>query len=387
MSPPAPLFPITAMAMHNAVASDLGGVLEALRDGRSGLAPLARLEGVVGLHGRCGSLDALPPALAPYDTRQARLAAQSLAPMLGDVERATRKWGASRVGIVLGTSTGGVLATEQAWVRGGAPAPGFDLERHHSVGATAEVVRAMTGARGPSYIVSTACSSSAKAFASARRLLAADVVDAVLVGGVDTLCELTLRGFAALELVSAGGCRPFARGRDGLSLGEGGAFALVERRGDAAVVLGPVGESCDAHHMSAPHPEGDGAARAILAALASAGLAAAQIGFVNAHATGTALNDAAEARALVRIFGASLPVVATKSFTGHLLGAAGATEVVLTACALAEGWVPGSAASVPIDDALGIDVVCSTRALECDWAISTSFAFGGSNAAVVVGLA
>jgi 3-oxoacyl-[acyl-carrier-protein] synthase-1 len=387
MSPRAPLFPITAMALHNAVAPEIGGVLEALRAGRGGLAPLADLDGVVGLHGRCGSLEALPHSLAGFDTRQARLAAQSLAPILGDVERATRKWGASRVGVVLGTSTGGVLATERAWVRDGSPAIGFDLERHHSVGATADVVRMLAGARGPSHVVSTACSSSAKAFASARRLLAADVVDAVLVGGVDTLCELTLRGFAALELVSPGGCRPFAAGRDGLSLGEGGAFALVERRGDAAVVLGPVGESCDAHHMSAPHPAGDGAARAILAALASAELGAAEIGFVNAHATGTALNDAAEAQAIVRIFGASLPVVATKSFTGHLLGAAGATEVVLTACALAEGWVPGSAASVPVDPSLGIDVVCSTRAIECDWAISTSFAFGGSNAAVIVGLA
>lgn len=381
------VYPITAMTLHNAVAPDLRGVLECLRAGQSGLQPLTDIADVPGRHGRCGDLEALPASLAAYDTRQARLAARTVVPMLGDLERATRKWGASRVAIVIGTSTGGIATTERAWVRGQSPAAGFDLARHHSVGATIDVVRGITGVRGPSYVVSTACSSSAKAFASARRLLAADVVDAVLVGGVDTLCELTLRGFAALELISAVGCRPFAAGRDGLSLGEGGAFALVERRGDAAVVLGAVGESCDAHHMSAPHPEGAGAAAAIASALADAGLVASQIGFVNAHATGTALNDAAEARAVLRVLGSKVPVVATKSFTGHLLGAAGATEVVLTACALAEGWLPGSGASVPVDGSLGIDVVCATRTLECDWAISTSFAFGGSNAAVLVGVA
>lgn len=383
----APVYPITAMALHNAVASDLDGVLERLRAGYSGLAPLTDIADVPGRHGRCGPLDPLPANLAAYDTRQARLAACTLAPIRAEVDRATRKWGASRVAIVIGTSTGGIAATEAAWVRGGSPTAGFDLERQHVVGATTEVIRAITGVRGPSYVVSTACSSSAKAFASARRLLAADLVDAVLVGGVDTLCDLTLRGFSALELISPTGCRPFAASRDGLSLGEGGAFALVERRGEAPVVLGAVGESCDAHHMSAPHPEGKGAAAAIASALASSGLLPAQVGFVNAHATGTALNDAAEARALLKIFGSSIPVVATKSFTGHLLGAAGATEVVLTARGLADGWVPGSGVSTPVDPTLGIDVVCSTRALECDWALSTSFAFGGSNAAVLVGLA
>lgn len=379
-----PSYPLTAVALCNALGTDVHAVYTAITAGTTGLRPH---DGAAGRHGACGALEALPAALAAYDNRQARLAAQTIAPMLATIDRANRRWGASRVALVIGTSTGGIAATEAHWTRG-APLPaGFDLGRQHALAATIEVLRALCGARGPGYAISTACSSSAKVFASAARLVAADLADAVVVGGVDSLCTLTLRGFAALELVAADGCRPFAADRCGLSLGEGGALALLERRGDAATRLVAVGESCDAHHMSAPHPEGAGAAAAMREALGRAGIAPEQIAFINAHGTGTALNDAAEAAAIRRVFGATVPVVATKGYTGHLLGAAGATEVVLTALGLAEGVVPASLGCAPVDPTLGIDVVEQTRALEGEYAMSNSFAFGGSNAAVIVGVA
>ncbi len=379
--------PITALSLCNALGLDLAGVGAAIAATRSGLRTLPWSWGPPGTHGAIDAPAPLPATLTDYDTRQARIAAQTLAPMLAAVERANRRWGASRVAIVIGTSTGGIAATEAAWSRG-APLPAsFDIARRHALQATIEVVRACSGARGPGYAISTACSSSAKAFGSAARLIAADLADAVIVGGVDSLCETTLRGFAALELVAPDHCRPFDVARRGLSLGEGGALALVERRGDAPTRLVAVGESCDAYHMSSPHPEGDGAVAAMRAALEHAGLEPAQIGFINAHGTGTALNDAAEAKAIARVFGARTPVVATKGYTGHLLGAAGATEVILTALALAEGVLPPSLGCETVDPTLGIDVVVQRRALDCEFAMSNSFAFGGSNAAVIVGLA
>lgn len=375
--------PITAIALCNALGVDTGTVTAAIARGASGLAAQGDAPG---LHGSCGELEPLPASLRDHDTRQARIAAQTVMQIEGAIDRANRRWGASRVAIVIGTSTGGIAATEAVWTPGVPLPASFDLYRHHAMSATIDVVRALSGARGPGHAISTACSSSAKAFASAQRLIDADLADAVIVGGVDSLCEMTIRGFASLELVAPAGCRPLSAERNGLSLGEGGALALLERRGDAATRIVAVGESCDAYHMSAPHPEGDGAARAMLDALARAGIGAAEIGFVNAHATGTLLNDAAEAKAITRVLGSRVPVVATKGYTGHLLGAAGATEVILTAIALADGRVPASLGCAPVDPTLGIDVVEHARALECELAMSTSFAFGGSNAAVIVGV-
>lgn len=380
-------YPITACSLANALGDDARAVMAALTRGDGGLA-----DDVPGFAprwvGACGSLEALPPSWSAYDNRQARVTALALSPMTSAVARACTRWGASRVAVVVGTSTGGIAATEARWpalVAGGGEA--YDLQKQHALQATIDLIRGLTGLRGPGYAISTACSSSAKAFGSAARLLAADLADAVVVGGVDTLCETTLRGFAALELVAPDRCRPFDAERRGLSLGEGGALALIERRGESSTRLVAVGESCDAYHMSAPHPEGNGAAAAMQAALAAAGLVADDIGFVNAHATGTALNDAAEAKAIARVLGPRTPVVATKGYTGHLLGAAGATEVILTALALAEGVVPASLGCAHVDPTLGIDVVLHRRSLDCEYAMSTSFAFGGSNAAVIVGTA
>lgn len=379
-------YPITACSLANGLGDDARAVMAALARGETGLA-----DDVPGFAprwvGACRSLEPLPSSWSAYDNRQARVTALALTPMLPAVTRACTRWGAARVALVIGTSTGGIAATEGRWpalVSGGGE--GYDLQKQHALQASVDLVRGLTGARGPGFAISTACSSSAKAFGSAQRLLDADLADAVLVGGVDSLCELTLRGFAALELVSSTPCRPFAAARDGISLGEGGAFALLERRGDAAVKLCGVGESCDAHHMSSPQPDGLGAIAAMRAALRAAALEPEQIGFVNAHATGTTVGDAAEALAIAAVFGRGTPVVATKGLTGHLLGAAGATEVVLSALALEQGQLPASRGASPIDPTLRIDIVEQARGIECDWALSNSFAFGGSNAAVIVGL-
>jgi 3-oxoacyl-[acyl-carrier-protein] synthase-1 len=382
---------ISAYSLCNALGDDTRTIIEALRRGASGLRPhdIGGLGEIV-----CGALPtppaALPPSLSQWDTRQTRVAWQGLAGIVDAATRACRKWGAQRVGTVIGSSTGGIAATEDAFAQrakqGALPAE-FDLERHHAMEATTAVVRAAIGVRGPSYAISTACSSSAKAFASAQRLVELDVVDAVLVGGVDSLCRMTLQGFGALELVSPRACRPFAADRDGISIGEGAAWVLLERQADCTARLVAVGESSDAHHMSAPHPEGAGAKAAMLRALALGGIEPTQVSWINAHATGTPLNDAAEAKAIRAVLGASTPVVATKGLTGHLLGAAGATEAVLSILAIELGLVPASAGSDPVDPALGIDVVVAPREIESDYVLSNSFAFGGSNAAVLLGAA
>jgi len=379
---------ITAYALVNALGDDTEAVISALERGQTGLGRAPFPTEVPTVVGAIARLDPLPATLADWDTRQARIAWHGVAEIVEASQRAARRWGASRVGLVIGTSTGGIGATEGAWARwkqsGEWPAD-FDLQRHHAMQATVEVVRAATGARGPGYVVSTACSSSAKAFASAQRMIHADLVDAVIVGGVDSLCDTTLRGFAGLELTSTRACRPFAADRDGISIGEGAAFALLERRGQGVARLVAVGESCDAYHLSAPHPEGAGARAAIEAALRRGGIEAARVGTINAHATGTKLNDAAEAKAIAAVFGDAPWVVATKGYTGHMLGAAGATEVLFCVVALERGWIPASLGADPIEPGLGLRIATMRTSIETDYALSTSFAFGGSNAAVLVG--
>lgn len=382
-------YPITAYALCNALGDDAHAVIASLERGATGLGRRGFACDVDTVWGAIVDPPALPSSLQAYDTRQARIVAAALAPIVVPVQRACTRWGSARVAVVLGSSTGGIGATERAWAESrttGTWPTWFDLQRHHAMQASLEVVRACVPIRGPGWVVSTACSSSAKAFASAQRLLDADLADAVLVGGVDSLCELTIRGFAALEVTARGPCRPFAADRDGISLGEGGAFALLERHGDASTRLLAVGESCDAYHMSSPEPEGAGAIAAIASALAAAGLAPAQIDFVNAHATGTKVGDAAEAKAIASVLGHTTPVVATKGFTGHLLGAAGATEILLCVAALERGWLPASLGATPLDPSLAIDVTTERRAIDAATALSTSFAFGGSNAAVIVGV-
>jgi 3-oxoacyl-[acyl-carrier-protein] synthase-1 len=215
-------------------------------------------------------------------------------------------------------------------------------------------------------------------------MLDAGLADAVIVGGVDTLCYTTLRGFHSLGVLAAEPCRPFASERPGMNIGEGAAFLLLEREGDARAFFRGIGESSDAFHMSAPHPEGAGAELAMRAALADAGLDPAAIGHVNAHGTGTAANDVAEAKAIEALFGGKVPVVSTKSYTGHTLGAGGATEAVLALLSMEQGFLPASLRASPLDPNVHIDIVTERRTASISHVMSNSFAFGGNNASVIL---
>jgi 3-oxoacyl-[acyl-carrier-protein] synthase-1 len=239
--------------------------------------------------------------------------------------------------------------------------------------------------------VSTACSSSAKVFGSAARMIEAGVIDAAGVGGVDSLCLTTLYGFNSLELLARGPCRPYDRDRSGLSIGEAAAFVLLEApaRGapPAAALLLGVGESSDAHHMSAPHPEGFGARLAMHAALEAAGLQPGDIDYVNLHGTATPSNDAAEDHAVVELLGRDVPCSSTKGATGHTLGAAGAVEAAIAVLALRHGFVPGGAQTCELDPALQANYRLATTPAPLARVLSNSFGFGGTNCSLVLGRA
>jgi 3-oxoacyl-[acyl-carrier-protein] synthase-1 len=394
-----PGIPITAYSACNGLGQTTAEVLDGLFAGRRGLTPAEPWLGVstwVGaVPGELPKLDtSLDPALEGYDSRQARITQLVTVPILPAVERAKQRWGAGRVGLILGTSTAGIAESEQAWVyhrdHGELPA-GYAIERQHALYATVEVVRRLTGVRGPGYVVSTACSSSGKVFASARRLLAAGIVDAVLVGGVDSLCQMTVRGFASLEVLSPEPCRPFSSERRGINIGEGAALLLLERRapgveGTGVELLG-VGESSDAHHMTAPHPEGLGARVAMQRALDGAGVHADEVDHINVHGTGTTKNDETESKAIRQLFDdlGRVSVVATKGYTGHMLGAAGATEAVFVAASIERGELPASVGVTPLDPALEVQVELERRPRATRRVLSNSLAFGGSNVSVLLG--
>jgi 3-oxoacyl-[acyl-carrier-protein] synthase-1 len=387
-------YAVVAYGMCNGLGATTAEVVSALAAGRSSLAP-SPLE--LPFETVCGAVTdprpALPSALADVDTRNTRIAALALDDVRPALARATARWGAERVGAVIGTSIGGLAHTEAAYAertRAGTLPPWFDFARQHPFHVLVDAVCALGGLRGARYSVSTACSSSAKVFGSAARLMAAGVCDAVLVGGVDSLCQTTLRGFHALSVLSAEPCRPFGRERRGISIGEGGAFLLLERDADGPAVFLGLGESADAYHMSAPDPEGRGALAAMQGALAGAGLAPDEVGYVNAHGTGTVKSDDAEARAIAELFGrtpgATGPWVAsTKGYTGHLLGAGGATEAALSVASIERGFVPASLGAAPVDPELAIRVAITRVDVALRAVVTNSFAFGGSNASLAFG--
>jgi len=378
------VYPVTAYGVCNGLGAKTSDVIEALGAGRSGLgAPPMPLP----FDTVCGGVPELPPLPAAYrafDSRIARLTGLALADVRGAVSRAVRTWGSTRVSAIVGTTTGGLAHTEQTFAAGGRLPPD-DFALRHPFHVVADLACALTGIEGPRYVVSTACSSSAKAFGAARRLLLSGVCDAVLVGGVDTLCETTLRGFHALGVLAPEPCRPFGRDRRGISIGEGGAFLLIEREGEGVARLLGVGESSDAHHLSAPDPTGAGARTAIEQALAQASLSPDEVDYVNAHGTGTRQNDDAEALAIEATLGVEVPVASTKGYTGHLLGAAGATEAAFAIVAIERGFLPGSLGSEPLDPRVRLRVNPVRTERRVRIALSNSLAFGGSNASVVFG--
>ena len=222
-------------------------------------------------------------------------------------------------------------------------------------------------------------------------MIAAGLIDAAVVGGVDSLCLTTLYGFNSLELLSHQACRPFDIARDGISIGEAAGFALIEpvaaHVAPGAILVAGIGESSDAYHMSSPHPEGAGARAAMATALASAGLVPADIDYVNLHGTGTPSNDAAEDHAVQALFGSALPVSSTKGATGHTLGAAGIVEALILALAIQHRLAPGGLNTREIDPALKSRYLLANLETRLDIGLSNSFGFGGANCALVLGRA
>lgn len=329
----------------------------------------------------------LPPELAPWESANNRLVMHCLRPLMPAIEAATARFGAGRLGVVIGTSTSGIASSEDALrirAQTGQWPPGYRPNRQE-LGDPSAFAAAVLGAQGPVFGVSTACTSGGKAMISAARLLQSGLCDVVVTGGVDTLCGLTLNGFSVLELVSPRRCNPFSVHRDGITLGEGGALFVLSREPSAFRLAG-WGESADAHHLNAPDPEGRGATLAIEAALNRAMVPPAGIGYINLHGTASKLNDAAEARVSNRLFGQDVAMSSTKGMTGHMLGAAASNEAAFTLMALDareapvhlwDGEADPDLAPIRLIDQPG-------QRVDGNHMMSCSYAFGGSNTALIL---
>lgn len=386
---------ITAYQCLSAAGADVQALYSSLIDNRSCLKPLQLFElpfeTVVGEI--VAPLPELRPELKRYDCRNARLALMALETdgFRQTLQRAVEHYGTERLGLVLGTSTSGIYDSENAyrqWLNDGAMPASFDFLGVQTAQATAEFLHRELALQGPCYGISTACSSSAKALAAAQRLIAAEVCDAVLVAGVDSLCRLTLRGFNSLQLVSPTPCKPLDANRGGINIGEAAALLLLERcstdNADKPKLLA-VGESSDAHHMSAPHPEGLGAAAAMARALELAGRRLDDVDYINLHATASQLNDLSEARAVTRLFPKPPPCSGVKGLLGHTLGAAGAVETIVSLLALEHGFLPGTCGLENLDPNCPCPVIATPQLnVAPKLVLSNAFGFGGNNASVLL---
>jgi 3-oxoacyl-[acyl-carrier-protein] synthase-1 len=344
------------------------------------------------VNGRLPSVDHLP---VHRRSRNNRLAMAALALIRTEVDAAIERFGRDRVGIVIGTSTSGIAESEAA-IRTHVQTGTLPRDFHYAqqeLGSPAMTLAAILDITGPAYVHSSACASSAKAMASAARLIRMGACDAVVTGGVDSLCAFTVAGFAALESVSVSQCNPLSGNRNGINIGEGAALFLMSRE-PAAVTLCGWGESSDGHHISAPDPSGKGARLAIEAALFRASIGATEIDYVNLHGTATVQNDAMESRVIAALFGAEVAVSSTKPLTGHALGAAGAIEAGLCWLAMQDdnpdGMLPPHLWDGSCDPTLpplrvaepGTSLGRPLRRI-----LSNSFAFGGANAVLIFGAA
>jgi len=335
----------------------------------------------------------LPPAAAHLDSRNNRLAWLGLQQdgLLDAVREAVARFGAHRVGIVMGTSTSSIGFTEIGYRHldeNGRMPPEWQAPEVQNLHGPGLLVAAVTGLEGPCLTISTACSSSAKVFATAARWLHCGLVDAALVGGVDSLCLNTLFGFNSLQLLSPEPCRPSSADRQGINIGEAAGYALIGRPGvfeGARFELLGYGESSDAWHMSHPHPEGKGAQISMDQALARAGLEPDAIGYINLHGTASRANDAVENVAIAQRFGSATRISSTKGWTGHTLGAAGILEAVIALDALARDAIPGTLNTTEVDPGFGFPVQLDNCDAPLRYVMSNSFGFGGNNATLVFG--
>ena len=389
---------ITASSMVNALGCGKKATLEALQQKRSGLEISKNLDFSTWL-GNVHETDnvSVEEHLSEFRCRNNQLAKLTLDTdgFREDVQKAIQKYGASRIGVFLGTSTSGSAETENAYQKrdaeGNLPAS-FDFEHTHNFTSLLDYTQRSLGITGVGQVISTACSSSAKVFATAHRHIEAGFCDAAIVGGVDTLTEISLYGFNSLQLTSTEPCRPGDEKRDGISIGEAGGFALIETLDSAeqkiGVILKGYGESSDAYHMSTPHPEGKGAANAIQKALDTAALSAKDIDYVNLHGTATPSNDAAEDKAIASVFGTKTAVSSTKGWTGHTLGAAGITEALICMLILENQFLPANLNLTTPDPTLTSNFLSDNTKPEhpIKNVASNSFGFGGSNCSLIFGL-
>lgn len=336
-----------------------------------------------------GDLPPIPESLSAHRSRNNQLLLAALAQIETPVSEVIARYGHQRVAVIMGTSTSGIAEGEDAvrhFHQQGTFPPGYDYQQQE-LGDPSQFMAELLSLTGPAYTLSTACSSSAKAIISGMRLIKSGLVDAAIVGGADSLCRMPVNGFNSLESFSRGRCTPFGQDRDGINIGEAAALILLTREPADVALLG-TGESSDAWHMSAPHPEGTGAERAIRMALQQAGLEPENVGYINAHGTATPLNDQVESAVIHRIFGSQIPCSSTKHLTGHTLGAAGATEAALSWLILTQNLsLPSQDFSITPRDASLPDIrlVDAPQGLERPVILSNSFAFGGNNASIVIG--
>jgi 3-oxoacyl-[acyl-carrier-protein] synthase I len=340
-------------------------------------------------------LDKIRSELELYQSRNAQVALTALNyqpdGVRSAVEAAKMRYGADRIGVVIGTSTSGLYETEAAYaylLQHEEMPDDFHFLSRHAYQATGRFLQLELGLTGVCFAVSTACSSGAKAIAAGKRLIAGGVCDAVLVGGVDTLCRLTLRGFSSLELIAATACTPMDKNRNGINIGEAAGLLLLEKvtaENQHCAQLLAVGESSDAYHMSHPHPEGAGAVLAMQKALSFAGLNPEQVDYLNLHATATKINDAVEAKAVYTVFGDRVPCSGTKGITGHTLGAAGALETIIALLAIENKLIPANTGFTQADADCRCQIVSEPRLQQpLKIAMSNSFGFGGNNASLIV---
>ncbi|MDA0109358.1 beta-ketoacyl-[acyl-carrier-protein] synthase family protein [Vibrio sp. La 4.2.2] len=392
--PPIPIF-IQDCGFHSALGHTPEGVRRSLSQGYCnhmerdhGLLNSGK-ETVVGRVKE--ALPELPAKLSRYDSRNNRLALSALQQIEDNVRAAINHYGSERVAVIVGTSTSGISDGEVAYTEILATGQ-FPKEYHYTkqeLGNCSDFIAKYFGIKGPCYAISTACSSSGRVFITAKRLLKSGLVDAVIVGGADTLCALTLNGFNSLEALSNTLCRPFDADRDGINIGESAAFMLLGHQpldtDNKPIALLGAGDSSDAHHISAPHPEGRGAEEAMQKALADAQLSPADIGYINAHGTATPLNDSMESKAISRVFGTNVPVSSTKPFTGHTLGAASATEAAIAYHILKSDLsLPKQSCKNKAPD-IDVSLVETDLKLNGKAILSNSFAFGGNNISLIFG--
>ena len=387
---------ISSYTLTSGLGRGREATLRGLREETTGLRPNdfehAHMETWIG---RVDDLEdqALNGEFSQFDCRNNRLAKLGLDQdgFREDVAAARRKYGTARIGVFIGTSTSGNNQLELAYRRrdpdtGELPAD-FLYETTLNMYSAARFVRESLGLEGPTQAISTACSSSAKAFSAAYRYIEAGFCDAAVVGGVDSLCLTTLYGFNSLNLVAQNPCCPWDPNRDGINIGEAAGFALLEKPspGDRGLALMGYGESSDAHHMTAPHPEGLGAMISMKDALARANAKPGDVSYINLHGTATPSNDALEDKAVVEVFGTGTPCSSTKGWTGHTLGAAGISESIISFLAMENGFMPKSLNTREVDSTLRANILLREKEGPVNLAMNNSFGFGGNNCSLLFG--